>query len=681
MLQKIADYIRERSILTETLDDDFSDPAFAYDYNEVQECFFDGQDNDYVFIVGETGLRKKEMLSRICRDLHLRGVSKQDILYLDYELPVLHGEEIAPLLHTFYRDRAQSEEIYLIINEVQEAGDWFALLRSIKERFPKLKVLCSSSTPPYIFEKVYEEGAEYCRIIVLSQKNASNIKYQTQAFGVYRQFKYNRKGDIIEIKGLTKEGKRMARHVVPSMIDGVPVKVIASGAFHDRAEMVSIELPEGIEMIGDYAFSKCCNLAEINLPRSLQYIGEHTFFGAKSLRTIAGGEGVLHVGNSALYDTLWLKEQREWAIIGKTLYQYLGKARCAEVPRGVRAISSYAFAGTAIEEVWARDEILLGEGVFANCKQLKRVKIPLREITPFLFYGCERLEQDIRVAYVGKFGLYGCTSLKAVCAQGLGECALAGCDALVFAEIGGVIARGALYACERLTIFDFSRVKAIGAFAFAKTGVRELAFCGQGIGDFAFFGADKLTNVTIAPHSEVGYAILYRCDHICEMDISGKKKMRYYFAGEDSTIKALTVRNCICDDFARNHSTLEALTLVDIKTFGRWCFYNNSSLRKITMTNVTQIGDWAFAYCDGIESIECDRHTEFIGMNAFRYCHNLSRVVIYSNRVVSFGANAFYSTAADKCFFVPSNFVKAYCAMPIWKEYYIQPIVRDRSDK
>ena len=106
---------------------------------------------------------------------------------------------------------------------------------------------------------------------------------------MFEEFKYNQKGDVIEIKGMTREGKKMSHHAVPKTINGKIVKIIASGAFHDRSEMLSIDLPDTIEMIGDYAFSKCCNLAEIRLPKNLTYIGDHSFLGATKLAKIIGG--------------------------------------------------------------------------------------------------------------------------------------------------------------------------------------------------------------------------------------------------------------------------------------------------------------------------------------------------------------------------------------------------------
>ena len=89
MEEKFINYIMNHDVFEDASDTDFSDPAFAYDYNEVQELYFDGTQNNYVFLTGETGLRKTDMLGRICRDLLLRGIEKEQILYLDYELPFL----------------------------------------------------------------------------------------------------------------------------------------------------------------------------------------------------------------------------------------------------------------------------------------------------------------------------------------------------------------------------------------------------------------------------------------------------------------------------------------------------------------------------------------------------------------------------------------------------------------
>ena len=140
MKQQFIDYIRRLDIFCEKIDADFSDPAFAYDYNEVQELYFDETQNNFVFLAGECGLRKKDMLARICKDLLLRGIEKEDILYLNYELPILHGEDVVQLISDFYSARAASEALYLIINEIQECGDWFATVTEVRNKYPKIKL-------------------------------------------------------------------------------------------------------------------------------------------------------------------------------------------------------------------------------------------------------------------------------------------------------------------------------------------------------------------------------------------------------------------------------------------------------------------------------------------------------------------------------------------------------------
>lgn len=669
MEQKFIDYFRQLDILDEGLNTDFSDLAFAYDYNEVQELYFDETKNNFVFLAGESGLRKKDMLARICKDLLMRGVGKEDILYLNYELPILHNENILPIISDFYNARKNSENVYLVINEIQECGDWFGLTIELKNNYPKIKLLCSSSTPSHIFEKIYDEGCEWCKIVVLSKKNASNIKHESQTFGVFEEFKYNQKGDVIEIKGLTKEGKGMTHHTVPAMINGKTVRIIASGAFHDRSEMLSIDLPDTIEMIGDYAFSKCCNLTEISLPKALTYIGDHSFLGAKKLERIIGGESVAHVGNSAFYKTKWLENQKEFAIIGTTLYRYKGDIKDVFFPKEITHIASYAFADTEIEQVKVMQTVSLGEGVFYRCNNLNKVAIGIDNIPPFCFYGCSKLESEFTVECIGKFGLYNCYSLKKVRANCLGVCALSYGKELK--QVIGLqkLDDGALFSCNSLEELDLKNVDVIGRFALAKTGLECIKYAGQCIGDFAFYQSPNLHYVNIHYETQIGKAILLGCESIYAMTISGKYKLTSYFGGKMPKITKLYIHGDIADDFCRNNPYLQELQILHAERFGGWSFYNNSALKTVMFTEVKTIGCWAFAYCDGIKKITLPKTVEFIGMNAFRYCHNLSEIIIHSQKCVLFGANAFYSTSENKIFKVGKGLKGQYQEARIWHEY------------
>jgi hypothetical protein len=116
------------------------------------------------------------------------------------------------MIGDFYRRRAPIETPHVIINEIHVIDGWFEMLTRLHGQFPALKILASSSVPSEVYESVYSSGLDYFKVVVLSEKNDSNIKYRTQSFGVFREFKYNIKNNIVEIKGLTKEGKKMPSH-------------------------------------------------------------------------------------------------------------------------------------------------------------------------------------------------------------------------------------------------------------------------------------------------------------------------------------------------------------------------------------------------------------------------------------------------------------------------------------
>jgi hypothetical protein len=158
------------------------------------------------------------------------------------------------------------------------------------------------------------------------------------------------------------------------------------------------------------------------------------------------------------------------------------------------------------------------------------------------------------------------------------------------------------------------------------------------------------------------------------MNISGKYKIRWYFGSTIPTIKDLTINGDITDDFNRNNHSLTKLTLIDTNKFGRWSFYNNPQLAQISLINVKTIGDWAFAYCDNISNIAIPSSVTYIGMNAFRYCHNLKKIQMKPTHVVPFGANAFYSVHPQKKFFVNQPILEKYRLSALYANFNIKAV-------
>jgi hypothetical protein len=137
-----------------------------------------------------------------------------------------------------------------------------------------------------------------------------------------------------------------------------------------------------------------------------------------------------------------------------------------------------------------------------------------------------------------------------------------------------------------------------------------------------------------------------------------------YF-GKESPIKKLYINGDCVDNFSRENTQLQE---VDIKSesIGNWAFYANTSLKSVKLT-VKNLGAWSFAYCRLIDEITLSLNTEYVAMNSFRYCHNLSKITIQKENPILFGANAFYSISENKRFYVQNK--NEYIKIPIWKEY------------
>ncbi|MBR2780452.1 MAG: leucine-rich repeat domain-containing protein [Eubacteriaceae bacterium] len=61
---------------------------------------------------------------------------------------------------------------------------------------------------------------------------------------------------------------------------------VPEGAFRDRRDLVSFEIPEGTRTIGPYAFCGCSSLREVRIPEGVREIGARAFEGCLSLGEI-----------------------------------------------------------------------------------------------------------------------------------------------------------------------------------------------------------------------------------------------------------------------------------------------------------------------------------------------------------------------------------------------------------
>lgn len=112
-----------------------------------------------------------------------------------------------------------------------------------------------------------------------------------------------------------------------TVVIGDSVTSVSAGAFLWFSSLVTVQLGESVEYIGDSAFSNC-NIWYVNYPSSLKYIGDYAF-NSDMLHSDSGftlPEGLLYVGDSAFRSAF--KEN--------TLY----------IPASLAHIGNQAFANT-----------------------------------------------------------------------------------------------------------------------------------------------------------------------------------------------------------------------------------------------------------------------------------------------------------------------------------------------
>lgn len=638
----------------------FNDANLIYDYNEVLELFYGTKEP--VFINGSTKLKKTELLHQVIKELGDQGYTSEEIFYIDCRVPFLRELNV---LEEINEDKIK----FIVVNEIQELFNFADLIDYFYNGILEIKLVATCSVPEVLYELQYDKYSNL-KIVVLSEKNDSNIKIDQVTFGVFEDLKYNIKNGVCEIKGMTKEGKSKRKHVIPEMIEGYPVRIIASGAFHHRTELEEIIIPDTIEYIGDYAFTYCENLKEITLPEKLQYIGDCSFLGAKNLRTIIGGDNITHIGHSALYGTKWLNQQNnDFAILGKTLYKYLSTTKEVVIPENIITLGNYAFSNSKIKKVTLSKQIF-GEGVFYNCQKLEEVLgIDESTIPSYTFYNCHLLETKMNnISNVGAFAFYNCRSIEKVTLKdsivlenGFENCGKLKCP------IGSIKTVGlASFYNSGIVNIDLRETTYIDEFAFANSKLRKQYIDRVlQVNSYAFMNVDTLEEISFSKNAVLKKGVLLNSNNVKKASIGGQYPLRYYFLGE-SNIEELFVSSSTCDNFARGNTMLKKIRLYG-ENVGDWAFYNNASL-EIVEISTNSLGNWSFARCLKLTSIEIPKQINYIDMNCFRYCENLNNIVLENPNLVLFGPNAFYSTGISKKIFVHNK--SQYLNNKLWNEYY-----------
>ena len=163
--------------------------------------------------------------------------------------------------------------------------------------------------------------------------------------------------------------------IIPSYIDGIPVKTIGYNAFAE-SEIEKLVVPDTIVSIGDSAFSHCVKLTDVTFGNGLRVISDFAFT-STSLKSFKAPPSLSTIGYRA-FDKSALED--------------------IELNDGLHFLRAFAFTKNPISKIIIPDSVFAcDEGVFDHCSQLKSIHIGENVKTLFHsnapFLGCNSLSK------------------------------------------------------------------------------------------------------------------------------------------------------------------------------------------------------------------------------------------------------------------------------------------------
>lgn len=359
-------------------------------------------------------------------------------------------------------------------------------------------------------------------------------------------------------------------------------RLIASEAFYNNEDLISVIIPGSVVSIGDQAFAdNYNNLTSVTINEGVQIIGKGAFSNCWALTTISIGYGVTSIEKNAF----WLCE----------------KLTSISIPNSVTSIGEYAFYYcNNLVSITLPSSVSVGEKAFEETKWFNNQPDGL------MYFG------DVAYKYKGEMpentsieikegttallaGVFrGCSGLTSISIPNsvkiLGESAFKGCNNLTSVTIPNnmtSISQDAFSGCSGLASVTF-HCQQIGSWFSGLTGVNTVTIGDEvtSIGDNAFKNCSGLTSITIPEGvTSIGNNVFSGC------------------------------------------SSLASVTL-HCQQIGSW-FSGLTSINDLTIgDDVTSIGESAFNNCSGLTSITIGSKVGNIGSAAFEGCNNLGSVTV-----------------------------------------------------
>ncbi|MCR5653550.1 MAG: leucine-rich repeat protein, partial [Ruminococcus sp.] len=380
----------------------------------------------------------------------------------------------------------------------------------------------------------------------------------------------------------------------------------ADGTLANHTDVTSVAIPRSINTIKN-TFKGCTSLESVDIPLGLENIGESAFEGCTGLTSLTF-EGNRY-GLVGVSDDISIAYNAFKGCTGLT---------SVEFPRGLHSVGESAFEGcTGITSIrfntkTKNGDLKIGKKAFKGCTGLEN--LIFHDTSNHIGFGIES---------IGESAFEGCTGLTSL--------------DLPYKDLK-VIGDSAFKDCTGLTSIDYSGydTESIGDYAFAGcTGLKDVNIscsCGnqfdyddntpehglKSIGTGAFKDCTALTSVRITPselfNSYSDY-LFAGCTSLNSLNIPN--------------FDIVSIGNYIFKDCS---SLVTAPKFYDLESIGDGAYANCSALTNVYYSKkLESIGAGAFEGCSSIASINIPDNVTYIGSQAFDGCKQLTEISIPGN--------------------------------------------------